>query len=324
LFGQGAVVVQDRFETWPVLRSKPAPKAHGRSISIFINNMQCHLTTVDVYEDGSINCWGFVDREIFRRKVQARWVVASPKPNQSLSVHNFGFTGMADGTWLQSSESIVTEVESILRTLNPEMRNLVDMEGSETELRGKVRYAKMGLPDGKAYRVDATSGQTILADSVPVLRRAAGYAEFELTRLFAFADGRLRVGTSGNAFEPSDLNAMFDSGEIANQVPADTCVKLSGLGQFRTVAQFGGVSNGDRIAEVNDLIGVLQGKPSLLSRCRAAYADYKRSPCVEAAELLRITYEAVPTHLRMYCGDMDTRDTEIRYILNHRSGDKPA
>jgi hypothetical protein len=316
--------MRDRFETWPVVRSKPAPKAHGRSISIFINNMQCHLTTVDVYEDGSVNCWGFVDREIFKKKVQAQWVVPSPKPTQSLSVHNFGFTGIADGMWLQSSESIVTEVESILRTLNPEMRNLVDMEGSETELRGKVRYAKMGLPDGKPYRVDATSGQTILADSVPVLRRAAGDADFELTRLFAYADGRLRVGTSGDTFEPSDLNAMFDSGEISNQVPPDTCVKLPGLGRFRAVAQFGGVTNSDRIGEVKDLIGVLQGKPSLLSRCRAAYADYKRAPSVEAAELLRTTYEAVPTHLRMYCGDMDTRDTEIRQILNHRPADKPA
>jgi hypothetical protein len=318
------MVMQSRFETWPVVRSKPAPKAHGRSISIFINNMQCHLTTVDVYEDGSINCWGFVDREIFKKKVQTRWVVPSPKAAQSLSVHNFGFTGITDGTWLQSSESIVTEVESILRTLNPEMKNLVDMEWSETELRGKVHYAKMGLPDGKPYRIDPTDGQTILGDYVPVLRRMAKGADFELTRLFAYADGRLQVGASGDTFEGSDLDAMFDRGEIANHVPANTCVKLPGLGQFRTVAGFGGVSTGDRITEVKDLIGVLQGGPSLLSRCRAAYADYKRAPSADAADVLRTTYEAVPSHQRMYCGDMDTRDTEIRHILNHRPGDKPT
>ena len=91
----------------------------SRSISLFINNGQCHLTTVDVYEDGAINCWGFVDRELFKNKVRARWVVSRPKAGQHLSVHNFGFTGISDGCWLQSPESIVAIVESTLRMLNP-------------------------------------------------------------------------------------------------------------------------------------------------------------------------------------------------------------
>lgn len=65
--------VKNHFETWLIVRSKPAPKANGRSISLLINNVQCHLTTVDVYEDGSIDCWGFVDRELFKNKVEARW-----------------------------------------------------------------------------------------------------------------------------------------------------------------------------------------------------------------------------------------------------------
>jgi hypothetical protein len=31
--------------------------------------------------------------------------------------------------------------------------------------------------------------------------------------------------------------------------------------------------------------------------------------------VLRRSYEAVPEHLRMYCGDMDTKDIPIRMIL---------
>jgi hypothetical protein len=303
------------FETWPVIRSKPAPKAYGRSISLFINNAQCHLTTVDVYEDGSIDCWGFVDRDLFKSKVHARWVVPSPKAGQHLSVHNFGFTGISAGHWFQSPESILGEVDSIVRRLNPRMLSLIDMQGSAPELRGKISYAKMGLSDKTPFRVEATGQRQILADSVPILRRLKHDAGFQLTRLFAYADGLLRLGTSGNLFEAAALDALFSSGEMANSAPAKTLVTLPGLGDFRTTEQFGGVSDRDRVTEVNDMIGVLQGKPSLLVRCRASLADYKKAPTIEAEEALRAAYQAVPTHLRPYCGDMNTRDTEIRRIL---------
>ena len=37
----------------------------------------------------------------------------------------------------------------IVQTLNPEMKDLIDMHGSDTEARGRARYAKMGLADKK-------------------------------------------------------------------------------------------------------------------------------------------------------------------------------
>jgi hypothetical protein len=49
-------------------------------------------------------------------------------------------------------------------------------------------------------------------------------------------------------------------------------VTVRGLGRFRTMRQFGGVSNHDRIAEINDMIDVLQGGSSALARCRDALA----------------------------------------------------
>jgi len=230
---------------------------------------------------------------------------------------------MADGRWLQTSESIIVEVESTLRTLNPEMLNLVDMHGSSTELRGNVRYAKMGVSDKKPWRIEAVSQRQIFAESVPILRRLNDEG-FELTRLFAYADGFLQLGTSGDLFSAADLDAMFSSGEIANSAPPKTLVALPGLGYFCATQQFGGVSNHDRVAEVNDMIHVLQGKPSLLARCRASLVDYKKAPSAEAREALCAAYQLVPTHLRPYCGDMDARDTEIRRIIYGSSGTPPA
>src|SRR5262245_56330542 len=99
------------FESWPIVRSKPVGKTYGRSISLFINNMQCHLTTVDVYEDGSIDCWGFVDRALFKTKLDARWVVSGPAKDQPLSVFHFDAARINDGRWFQTRSSIVEEVD---------------------------------------------------------------------------------------------------------------------------------------------------------------------------------------------------------------------
>jgi hypothetical protein len=50
-----------------------------------------------------------------------------------------------------------------------------------------------------------------------------------------------------------------------------------------------------------------------MSPVRKAYND---NPGQEQRERLRLAYEAVPEHLRMYCGDMDSKDGPIRRILD--------
>src|SRR5262245_54019861 len=169
------------FESWPIVRSRPVGKTHGRSISLFISNMQCYLTTVDVYGDGSIDCWGFVDRALFKTKLDTRWVVSGPARDQSLSVFHFDVAHINDGKWFQTQRRISEEVEATIQSLNPGMAGLIDMQGSDVEIRGKVRTAKMGLSDKKAYRIADATGEEILADSVPVLRLTN--RGLELTRL---------------------------------------------------------------------------------------------------------------------------------------------
>ena len=46
-----------------------------------------------------------------------------------------------------------------------------------------------------------------------------------------------------------------------------------------------------------------------------AYERYMAEPSSKAMVAFRQKYEAVPEHLRLYCGDMDTKDIPIRMIL---------
>lgn len=301
-------------QTWPIVRTKPTQKTYGRAISVFINNMQCHLTTVDAYSDGAVDAWGFLDLSLFKAKLQKRWVVSAPKDDkQIISVFNFGMTGFRRGEWWQTPTTILNEVESIVKSLNPTMTGLIDMEGSDTIADGKIRRAKMGLSNKKPYRRDEARNEEVLASPFPILR--ADSSSFELTQLFLFSDGQIQIGPSGELFPLEQIQLKYERGEIANSAPEGSRVIISGLGSFETTHKFGGVTVKDRILELKDKLGELNGQTSVGALCVQAFREYEKNPSPENKEVLRDLYERVPDHLKHYCGDMDTKDGGIRRIL---------
>ena len=301
-----------RFETWPIVAWKSGRRLYGRAISLFINNGSCHLTSVDVFADGSINCWGFVDRRQFQQKLRARWVVPAPRDPQPISVFDFGMAVIGESRWQQSSQSIGAAVEAIVRDLNPDMNDLVDLHGA-AEARGKLRSYKGSVAGRRAYRRVETTHEEILAEHVPILRRGA--RGFELTRLFIYADGFLQVGTTDVLLPLHELSSLYERGEIANHAAAGSVIVLPGLGEFRTDAEFGGVSVHDRTGEVHDKLAILHGQPGAVAICRKCFAAYEHNPSPTAKHALRVAYEAVPRHLRRYCGNVDLRDSPIRAVL---------
>jgi hypothetical protein len=304
------------FQVWPIVRTKPGGKKYGRAISLFINNWQCHLTTIDVFSDGAVDCWGFVDLSLFREKVRSQWIVPAPKRDQPISVFNFGMTGTRLGEWLQTSATIVAEVESIVTALNPGRQGLVDMQGDDSEPYGKIRRAKMGLSDKSPWR-QASGGGEVVGKSAPILRVTSDW--FELTNIFVYADGTIQVGTNGELMRLQDVQGLYARNKITNLAPAGSRVVIPGLGSFETTMDFGDVSPGDRLLELDDMLNELQGKPSVVRLCVGAYADYENNPTEENKRSLREAYERVPQHLRCYCGDMDTKDGKIRRALRDAS-----
>ena len=299
--------------SWPIVRTRPNGKHRGRSLSVFINNGQCHLTTVDAYSDGAIDAWGFLDFNLFEKKLKSRWVVTRPRTDQSISVHNFGATKTKDAAWDLSDDHIRSGALETIRSLNPEMKNLVDMRWNDTEMRGKVRYAKMGMSDKKLYRPSADGSEEVLGDFVPTLVHRSDH--FELTQLFIFSDRQCRIGVAGILLPMEEALSLYDTGKLTNVTRAGARVQIEGLGEFTCVNDFGGAPSEERKKEVRDLLKTLNGEDSCIGVCVSVFRDYEASPSEQGRDALRAAYEAVPKHLRSFCGDMDTKDWKIRRIL---------
>src|SRR6185436_18547516 len=115
--------------SWPIVREDCDQAIPGRAISAFINNGSCHFSPTNVFADGLIECWEFVDIPILRMKVHKRWIVPFPLPRQEISIFNLGFGLPTDAEWWQTPESIISQVESTLRDLNPNSADWLDMKG---------------------------------------------------------------------------------------------------------------------------------------------------------------------------------------------------
>jgi uncharacterized protein (TIGR02996 family) len=299
---------------WRVVRSGPGRKTYGKALPAFIHNFSYHLSTVDVYADGAIYCWGYVDLPLFRGKLTQGWVVPRAEVGGTLSVHNLGQARVAAAVWDHSSGDVERVVTDALRELNPTMGGLLDMGGTDTEVRDGIRYAKgSGWGQAQPYRV-TPAGDEVAGSELPVLEVVAG--GYWLRPWLVYADGLSQLGYATELMPLDVVGRMFGEGRLALSVPAGAWVALDGLGRFRAGEGSWYIEPGERIREASDLIDQLNGGPGAIGRCVEAHRAYESDPSPERRETLRGAYEAVPEHLRMYCGDMDSKDGPIRRILS--------
>ncbi len=233
-----------------------------------------------------------------------------------ISVHHFGWTKAVRGEWWQTPETLAREVDNTITKLNPSRTGLLDMNGEDSVPygpSGKARMAKMGLADRKPYLRAKDAGSDVPGNMFHVLR--VNGREFEMTQIFLFRDGKVRIGNEGALVPLAEVEPMFHRGELANVAPVGSTVIIPGLGKFEAASEFGGLPVRERILELQDELGVLNDKPSIGRLCVEAFANYEKDPSPANKEILRDRYERVPEHLRCYCGDMDSRDTGIRRVL---------
>jgi hypothetical protein len=297
---------------WDIVRTKPIAKTYGYAIPVFIHNVDYHLARVGAYADGAIECWGFVDRELFRKKITSGWIATQPPIGERISIFNLGCAIVGDAQWLISPQDILKQVEEAIQRLNPALLGLIDMQGNDSEIRNGLCYAKLGLADEKSYRLDE-QGQEILGKELPIFAKIE--EEYHLTHWFIYADGKTRLGYDRQLLTIDEVSQQFEDGLVTTSVPDNQPINIPGLGQCHMLNGAWYVEPEERIREAKDELAVLNGSLGSIRLCIRAHEFYEETSTEDNREKLRVAYEAVPKHLRMYCGDMDSKDWPIRRIL---------
>jgi len=281
------------------------------AIPAFVNNAAYHFGSVDVYADGAIEAGlGFLDRPLFRKKVASGWIATAPPPGSRISIFNLGWATVAGGTWPLTVDDVVSHVDDTIRRLNPPGTDLFDLQGSDRELRVKGRPHALVTSDKKPC---IPGNPLLIGEHVPIFRCRED--SFVLENWFVFEDGSSRIGTTEDRQDLEATMARLSSKELTTSVPDGALIRLGDLGSFRVGAGHWFVDPVERRREVLDLLRQARGLDSSITVCLAAFTAFKRESTEANRERLRTAYEAVPEHLRAYCGDMDSRDWPIRAAL---------
>jgi len=290
---------------------------NGISIPGIIYNYNYHIVDLKIYEDGLIDCWEFVDLPLLREKISKNWIMSSIPDNSDISVFGLGGWKINNGKWLYNKEQLYNELESYVRQLNPNMINLFDMQGTNTVERNGVRTTKVQGFNKKPF---------YYSDQHPVFpTRTYGidqnifYQHDEsiyLTKLAVFPDGQviLRNIPEEVVFDFSELDQQFDIDRIITNPPLGKRIQIYGIGSFDLLSGMG-VDPKNKLTELKDAFAELQGKETTSKKCLRLWDEYRESPSEQKKESLRIAYEAVPSHIRMFLGDQDSKDFPIRYDI---------
>ena len=290
----------------------------GHEFPGIIHNGGYFLTELHVFADGLINCWQMVDLPIFKEKLRRGWVVTVIPDDCELSIHGIGDVAVKSPTWAHTPQSLVKFIQDIVKTLNPRMENLYDCHNRDTEEVNGVRYAAVNTDNPRPWKTDQPIS--------PLVRGVFGGS----LRHFQVREGTLRLVTIQlfrddsavifGAAEPQTLDfnsliAQLESREHFRLPEPGERVVIEGLVEFLVGDWSYRVDPGQLAAEFHDLRDRVHGRPGAIQGCMSAFRDYLAKRSVENLNALRQKYEAVPEHLRIYCGDMDAKDVPIRMIL---------
>ncbi|BDI32348.1 hypothetical protein CCAX7_43990 [Capsulimonas corticalis] len=111
------------------------------------------------------------------------------------------------------------------------------------------------------------------------------------------------------------------SGWVRTRLPEGARVSMMESLNFTATDVKAGVEEVEFVKQVADEILSLNKKPTSAHFCGEALRQYKQDPTESNRERLRTAYEAVPKHMRLFLGDMDSKDWEYKRILDEKNSD---
>lgn len=287
----------------------------GYSIPAIIHNGYYYFVDLDVYEDGRVQCWNFKDLEHFEKDVQRGWVVSNIPDKNEISIYSLGAWTIENGNWQFTKDTFIEYVKSLIKELNPNLDNLYKYR--QKKING-VTIGENG--DGTIYKEHRQSPMDMFPKRIDgeginlFYKMNDGY---HLVKVNIFQDDSLVLSRleAPVTLTITEFESLISEGIILTDIPIGSKIYIYGLGSFSIQEALDTTSIRDKLLEIKDIQRSLKGEPTSIQFCANAYKEYLDNPTLTNQEKLKIAYENVPDHQKMYVGDMDTKDIPIRMII---------
>ncbi|MGL4584116.1 MAG: DUF7638 domain-containing protein, partial [Flavobacterium sp.] len=199
--------------------------------------------------------------------------------------------------------------------LNPSWTNI------HTYQERRVNGVVVGeLGSGTLYKEDTVDVDVFFPKKVNGEHHSLFYRfedNYYLVSLLLFKDKSIIIHGCGEekVIDFDVLRQLIDQGVVCSTLTVGARVIIENLGEFTTTEESYSNDIEDLFAELEDDYRKLNGEKSLNNLCLEVFEKYQANPSDELKEALKLAYERVPEHLRIYLGDMDTRDSEIIEII---------
>lgn len=290
----------------------------GFSIPGIIRNMQYHFTDLQVYSDGLISCWEMVDLSMFKEKLNKGWVVTSIPDGEAISIFSLGNWNIERGEWYHTKESLYDYVYSLIKRLNPTLENLHNYNGNNSKIVGKANVAKHFMPTPKPYHLDDPNSffpNRINGDKFSFFYRNDDNKTY-LAELSVYKSGNIEITNlpKKKIYKFEDLDDLIKNDTVTTDLKIGETVTILNLGSFKIVSG-SGVDIKSKMNELIDKFNELNGKENSIAKCARIFSEYKQNPTRRLRDELKVAYEAVPEHQRIFVGTMDTKDYEVRQVI---------
>lgn len=290
----------------------------GFSIPGIILNMQYHFTDLQIYSDGLISCWEMVDLAMFKHKLSNGWVVTSIPDGQKISIFNLGSWVIDKGEWTYDEESYYKHVKTLIKKLNPALENLHNYNYKNSKMIGKVSVAKHLSLNPKPYYYDNPNSflsKRNEGEKFHIFYRNDDSKTY-LAQLSIYQTERIEITNlpTKKIFQFDDLKILINNNQLTTELNIGEEVIILGLGSF-IIKSGEGISINSKYNEFLDKYQELNGKENSISKCSKIFEEYKLHPTFKLKQELKEAYEKVPEHQRMFVGNMDTKDYEVRQVI---------
>lgn len=288
----------------------------GRSFFGIIKNGNYFLSNLSVYEDGIVSAWFKFDIYQFEKQLEKKWVVSFIEDNEKIDISGIGDFKISESKWIHKDD-FYEYVKSILKEMNPEMKNIYKTTKREIEKWEKLKVSFMANPiyfklkDSIGY--DLTNGENYF-----IFRKADDYSSSRKIFLSCYTiyyDETISLNNDEKVYDFNMIKNMFSKNELLLYPKEDDIIIIENLAELKLKPVCKYTNKKEKLKEIEDNIKKISGKKTALDYARECYYNYLEYPSEYNRGLLKGAYEKVPEHERMFLGDMDSKDSDFIRII---------